>query len=54
MPYLGNYRNCETYREEAWGINPAVLGRRKWMKGIQMALFLIGCGIKILSMIGDD
>lgn len=54
MPYLGNYCNCETYREDTWGINPAVLGRRRRMKGIQAALFLLGCGIKILSMLEDD
>lgn len=28
MPYLGDYCNCETYREDHWGISRAVLEGR--------------------------
>lgn len=52
--YLGNNDYGKENRKDYRGIDPAVLGRRKRkMKVIQIALFVLGCGLELISIMED-
>lgn len=52
--YLGDYDYGKENRKDHRGIDPAVLGRRKRkMKVIQIALFVLGCGLELISILEE-